>query len=341
MRCSGVAKATRVPAGCLGGRCAGSGDGGWLRSATAAGILLGIFLVLRSAGAAEGPGGPGRTAPGGRSPGLSGTRLHALEAAPSGRLYGATSEGLVVSDDGGGTWRALAILGSHQETFAVAVDPADLGRLAVGRRDGLYLTRDGGQTWTRPVLPGAAVVPLAIGLARAQPDTLYVATARQGILRSADGGATWAVGRGLLAARASGRVEEFRSLGVHPGRPEVAYVAHERHGVFRTTDGGATWSADNHGLPFPLGRRAYPPRFALDPADHGRVVLVFGEPLHSRLVANRLAERTAEGEWVALEVDLPANLTVLRGAVDWASRVVELWTEGGRWRLPIGEKKRR
>jgi hypothetical protein len=270
---------------------------------------------------------------------LPAPRAHAVKADPSrpARLYSATPRGLFVSDDQGRSWAPLAVDGGQDEVFSVSIDPTDSNRVVVGRRDGLRETRDGGRAWTplAPPTPGPSV-PLAIAIARSHSATLYVATAREGVFRSVDGGVRWSAGRGLPEAPGGGRPEEVRTLAVHPTDADAAYAALARDGVYRTTDGGATWQPDNQGLPFPLGRRAYPPRLAFDPDAPSRLFLVFGQPLHSGLVMNRLYERTPSGEWVPLEVELPDNTPILGMTVDRTAGVLQLFAEDGAWevRLP-------
>jgi hypothetical protein len=307
--------------------------------ALAASVAVGLVVTP---GGAQPPRGkpPAEAVPGVAGP-LPAARAHAVKADPSraGRVYTATPQGLYVSQDRGRTWSPLAVDGGHDEVFSVAVDPADPDRIVVGRRDGLRETRDGGRAWMPLGAPSlGSGVPLAVAIADARPGTLYVATARDGVFRSTDGGFRWAPGRGLPQARAGGRPDEIRMLAADPTDADTAYAVHEQHGVYRTRDGGSTWAADNAGLPFPLGRRGPAPRLQFDPDRAGQVYLAFGEPLHSGLVMNRLFRRSGGGEWVPVEVDLPHNTPILGLAVDRAARVLQLWTEDGVWELPLEAK---
>ena len=298
-----------------------------------------VGLAVAPLGAQPTKGKPRLEAQPGAAQPLPVARAHGVKADPLGRVFTATPQGLFVSHDRGRTWSPLAVDGSHDEVFSLSVDPTNPDRIVVGRRDGLRETRDGGRSFTALGAPSLAPgVPLAIAIADARPSTLYVATSRDGILRSTDGGLRWSPGRGLPEARAGGRPEEIRTLAADPRDADAAYAAHERHGVYRTADGGSTWAPDNRGLPFPLGRRGPAPRLAFDPDQPTRLYLAFGEPLHSGLVMNRLYRRTDAGEWVALEVDLPQNTPILGLTVDRAARVLQLWTEEGVWEVPLGAK---
>lgn len=106
--------------------------------------------------------------------------------------------GLLASDDGGRTWRSVALQG-EVDFHALAGD----GRLVVGYdgRTGLLVSDDGGARFR----PGAAIAPVAVALT---PEGVW-ATTSDGLQRSVDDGASFAVVDGaptlvLLAAGADG-----------------------------------------------------------------------------------------------------------------------------------------
>ena len=255
------------------------------------------------------------------------------------RLYGATPHSLLVSDDGGQSWVALPVGPTEEETFSLAVHPKDPEVVLLGRRDGLWRTRDGGRSWAPLSAPTTApIVPLAIAVSEAEPDTIYLGTSRDGVFTSRDGGRQWTpASEGLPQARTGTRPEEIRSLVVHPAHPDTAFVAHERHGIYRTADGGASWRPFNRGLPFPLSRSAYPPRLAFHPDDVARLYLVFGQPIHSHLVKNRLYVTSDDSEWLPVEVALPPNTPVAALTVDRDARALNLWAEEV-WEVPLPGK---
>lgn len=324
-----------------------------IRSAGVLGLLVASHatplpqgLVVVPASAWAQPGEPkqqfeARTIPG--PPGrLPSPRAHAVNTSPShpGRVYSATPRGLFASDDRGQSWTPLAVDGTYQEVFSLAVHPTDPGLVLVGRRDGLWQTHDGGRSWIPlPYPPAGPAIPLAIARAESQPHVIYMATARGGVFKSIDNGYRWAdASKGLPEAMAGGRPAEIRSLVVHPRNPDTAYIAHERHGIYRTTDGGASWHPFDTGLPHPAWRPTYPPRFAFDPDDPSRLYVVFGQPIHSRLVRNRLYVTSATGEWLPVEVDLPPNTTIVGLTIDQATRALHFWTQDTVLELPLPPK---
>lgn len=269
-------------------------------------------------------------------------RITALESSRSdeGRLYGLTSRGLLVSDDGGHSWDPLPVGPTQEELFSLAVHPKDPEIVLLGRRDGLWRTPNGGRSWAPLSAPTSPpTVPLAIAISEIAPDIIYIATSREGVFKSADGGGRWTpASAGLPEARAGRRPEEFRSLVIHPTHPDTAYVAHERHGIYRTTDGGVSWRPFNLGLPFPLSRAIYPPRLAFDPDDSARLFLVFGQAIHSQLTKNRLYATSDDSEWLPVEVDLPPNTPVIALTVDRGARALTFWAEEDVWEVPLAGK---
>lgn len=266
-------------------------------------------------------------------------RAHAAEVSPSdpARVYSATSRGLFVSDNGGQSWAPLPVERTQEEVFSLALHPTDPGEVVVGRRDGLWQTRDGGKSWASLASPTVGpYVPLAVAIARSRPNVLYVATAREGVYRSADGGSRWTnASQGLPEATAGGRPAEIRTLVVDPRSADIAYIAHEQHGVYRTTDGGASWRLFNDGLPPLFGRRTYPPRLAFDPDHPDRLYLVFGQPIHSHLVRNRLYVISSGGEWSPVEAELPSNTPLVGLTVDRGARALNFWARDMVLGLPL------
>jgi photosystem II stability/assembly factor-like uncharacterized protein len=150
-------------------------------------------------------GGATWTATGPRTPTGGSYSIHELVADPTrpGTLWaGTTFGGLFKSGDRGATWSLVGPDLGTLLTSALAVDPA--GTVWAGftgfsrdRTGGVFKSPDGGATWTR-VLPDHAVQDLVSN--PADPDRLYAASERLGVLWSDDGGGTWAeVNEGLRA----------------------------------------------------------------------------------------------------------------------------------------------
>ena len=166
-----------------------------------------------------------------------GTRTRYLAADPTvpARLYaGIEVGGLLLSDDGGATWRpannGLADPDVHQ-VLACASRPAVV-IAACG--EGVFRSEDRAERWTKVTPPGGRTYGMAVaedgdgviylGLTRGRPNTwLRPERADGAILRSGDAGATWEPvveglrggimdlcpapgGRGALAATSEGEV---------------------------------------------------------------------------------------------------------------------------------------
>ena len=130
----------------------------------------------------------------------------------------------------------------HARITALALSPQD-GMLWIGTAVGLVRSGDQGHTLAPVALPlKAAVTITAVAVELRPPWTVYVATAGEGVLKSEDGGQTWAAAnRGLTGL-------DVRGLAVSAtdGRLHV----HVRgKGVFRSRSAARSWEWVDAGSP--------------------------------------------------------------------------------------------
>src|SRR5207302_6062217 len=100
------------------------------------------------------------------------------------------------------------------------------------------------------------------------PETLYVGTARSGVLRSSDDGQSWS-----LSSAQSSSDAAFRSvlaLAVDSFDRRVLYAGTES-GLAKSTDAGATWAA----LPYPSDNAL---AVAVNPSEPNVVLAVASTP---------------------------------------------------------------
>lgn len=141
--------------------------------------------------------------------------------------------GVRLTEDGGCSWRP--ILAKEWDFHAMAVSPANPDHLWGFYRGDLQRSTDGGHTWQ------AIARPQPIGSLAPDPkntELLYAAAGQAGLLKSADGGATWAPFRSKAAA----------VVAVDPTDARVLYAGGQGY-VDKSTDGGLTWTTLNTGLP--------------------------------------------------------------------------------------------
>jgi photosystem II stability/assembly factor-like uncharacterized protein len=208
------------------------------------------------------------------SPNFNSTGYHPLVVHPANHdlvlgLVSGPGAGILQSSDAGKTWALLANNQfENQALVSLAVHPTDTKTLYLAASwAGAWTSTDGGSSWTQLTkLPSGNVCDLII--ARFDPNTLYAAVvgngppnqSQNGVYKSADSGANWALlggglpsGAALGGANASGaiRIESattsgvvyvsMLTLGPNPSPPPpLAVTAVQR---FRTGDGGTTWKA--------------------------------------------------------------------------------------------------
>jgi photosystem II stability/assembly factor-like uncharacterized protein len=140
--------------------------------------------------------------------------------------------GVMRSDDGGRTWRALVDRRGFDAMQLATAGRAN--RMYLAGHDVFQLSDDGGASW-RPVqhnLPGTDIHQFTLD--PDNPDRLTAGVVGFGVLRSTDGGRTWA----KLANQPPGEVTALVSAG---GEPELLYAGAAGSGVLRSADGGSTW----------------------------------------------------------------------------------------------------
>jgi len=144
--------------------------------------------------------------------------------------------GMLKSVDGGRTWQPTALTGV--DAMSLAASPQIGERIYAAGHGVFRRSDDAGATWTAPPgqLEGADIH--AFAQSPTDPDRLYALIASQGILTSADGGATWMPGSSAPAHAA---------LAVSADGQRLLLGAEQ--GVQQSTDHGTTWRSLDAGLP--------------------------------------------------------------------------------------------
>jgi photosystem II stability/assembly factor-like uncharacterized protein len=135
------------------------------------------------------------------------------------------------SADGGQTWqrRETGIdVPAAVTVVDLAIDPADANRVYAATESGLYRTTDAGLTWTR--VPGLSGGVTEVGTSPTTPTTVYAFLSGFGVLRSTDGGGTWAPARRGLAPI------PVLDLVVDPTDPRRLYAGTLTRSVFTYTE---------------------------------------------------------------------------------------------------------
>ena len=186
------------------------------------------------------------------SVGLGELDVRTVAIAPNGGLWTAGNDGGVWrSRDGGGHWKAVAVLstsflGGTQFAFD-AVTPQTI--YLAGPE--VFKSTDGGVTWSQAGTYPTSAGALTIAVDPQNPRVLLTGGS-QGIVRSADGGATWQT---VAIEVAGNRIFEFQALAVDPRQPSTVYAGAgvtgdggTDSGLFKSTDGGASFQPADRGI---------------------------------------------------------------------------------------------
>ena len=209
--------------------------------------------------------------------------ITSLAVTPAGVLFAGVgssgSPGVYRSDDLGATWTPEPA--SPAAVSSLLASTAQPGTLWAGADGGVWDTSDGGTTWTAATgfPPAGGYTVSTIVADPASPALLYAGTMPAstsgnaiGVLKSVDGGATWAPLPGGLAT------PDVESLAVAPSSTSTLYAGLYGGGVETSSDGGGTWT------PTSLGSGVIA-ALAVDPADPSHVWAgtpdggdIYGEP---------------------------------------------------------------
>jgi photosystem II stability/assembly factor-like uncharacterized protein len=109
---------------------------------------------------------------------------------------------------------------------------------------GIWRSRDGGASW---IQVDATDAMFSVTVDPTNSNIVYGSAVSVGVLKSFDGGATFALKSDGLPADYV-RTSRTGFLQVNPQRPNVLYLGTEGNGVFKSTDGAESWFPVNLGL---------------------------------------------------------------------------------------------
>ncbi len=173
-------------------------------------------------------------------------------------ILAGTTAGVYCSNDGGHRWRVISQGLTSLHVRWLAFHPERSDRVFAGTEPaGIFVLRNGAEPWgTNPevaalrdehgwMLPYSPEAGCVRGFAF-HGQRVYAAVEVGGVLRSDDGGESWALAAGSDGnPDLSGPPEPFiypdvHDIAVHPSDPGLVFAA-TGGGLYRSEDGGATW----------------------------------------------------------------------------------------------------
>lgn len=217
----------------------------------------------------------------------------------------ARNAGVLISEDGGASWREASgsLAGARLQAVAVAPSNADVAyvsygnlRAGAGSREswlGVARTSDRGRTWNlvwkdsdatpSPTVdggwiserfgPGWGSNPIQLGVAPTNPDICFGSDSGR-MMRTTDGGKTWhcVSSRKMPGGSTTTGLDVTTNYGIHfdPFDRKRVFITYTDIGMMRSEDGGVTWvSATSDGVPRRWVNTTYWLEF--DPAVKGRM----------------------------------------------------------------------
>ncbi|MHB8797913.1 MAG: InlB B-repeat-containing protein [Thermoanaerobaculia bacterium] len=143
--------------------------------------------------------------------------------------------------------------------YSLATAPSAPSTVWAGTSAGAFKSTDGGAHWTR--MWSSPDIAYLVAVHPMDSATVFLVDRNRHIYKSTDGGTTWGLSSGGIAAGSF-------SGGQFAFKPDDANVVYFRHGagVYKSADSGATWAPIDSGLPAP-----YTFAIAVDPARPNRL----------------------------------------------------------------------
>jgi len=179
------------------------------------------------------------------------------------KVFAGTSDGVWLSTDAGASFKRADFPDAKKQVWSFMVDGRDPAKMLAGASPiDVYRSADGGLSWRKLATPEVGEHckgPFSSRVMRfaqnpRKPDEIYAALEINGVMRSLDGGETWAdCSAGLIKlserehlkskivsdTTAEGMLDGH-AVTINPADPESPILA-LRMGLFRTTDHGKTW----------------------------------------------------------------------------------------------------
>lgn len=149
-------------------------------------------------------------------------------------VFASACTGLYRSVDRGASWTRLRVFPKSFLVRAqiVAIDPRHSERIYGGTTEGLFASRNSGMTWNR--ITSSDLTVNAIQIDPADSNTILVGTELYGVMRSSDGGRTWAESNAGFVNRSIARILPDPAK---PGRFLVGELFEGKAGGFNVYDG--------------------------------------------------------------------------------------------------------
>ncbi len=165
--------------------------------------------------------------------------VFALDPQDSSAMYaGTAANGVFYSLDSGASWqRPEEELARKGAVIGVAVSAKDVCTYFVAKEDRVMKTEDCGRTFATGIYveSQAKVSVTAMALDWYDPKIVWIGTSVGDVIRSVDGGASWAT-----VARSESAVT---AIAISGADSRIVFVGTKISGMSRSTDGGTTWTS--------------------------------------------------------------------------------------------------
>jgi len=206
---------------------------------------------------------------------------------------GTAEQGIVMSLDGGDSWKRVASLG-QQVVRAVSIDPKDKCTVYAASQNKIFKTDNCTRDWKQIFFdPRTDKTITDVTVDWFNSLIVYAGTSEGDILKSQDGGATWRVVRRVDGTPIS-------SIVISPHDSRLVYVGTMGNGVWKTLDAGNSWIEIRKQFGDDLRDARRVTQLVLDPKNANRLYIV------AQKVGIIRSDDQGEN-WTALNLPAPAG----------------------------------
>lgn len=168
---------------------------------------------------------------------------------PNALYIGTAGNGLFYTYDGGESWQQPAQIGRGR-VYSIAVHPKDKCTILATYENKLLRTDDCSRTWSVIYVDSRTDRQTkAVTIDSYNPSIVWLASSSGDLLKSADGGVSWAVSNNFS--------NDLVKVFVSPADTRRVFVATKDAGIWRTDDGGSTWADKSVGYKDYSGAREF------------------------------------------------------------------------------------
>ena len=159
------------------------------------------------------------------------TYTPSLAISKENRIFAATADGVLISSDGGDSWKSSGLQG--KEIHNIVIAPFDDNILTCVTEDhGVYLSKDKGKNWKQINYGLKTMTMYTVAFDSKNKGVMYCGGYKTGIYKTSNYGEKWIQLQNDITDK------DVKVIAVYDENPEIIYTGLSNYGLYKSTDGG-------------------------------------------------------------------------------------------------------